>query len=113
MRRLVVDNADWTNGLDVITFLRDIGKHFSVNSMVQKETIKRRLEDDGSGISYTEFSYMVLQSYDFSVLYREHQCTIQMGGSDQWGNITQWYRLDQANGGRSGACDYLSPRDQG
>lgn len=104
---LVVDNADWTNGLDVITFLRDIGKHFSVNSMVQKETIKRRLEDDGSGISYTEFSYMVLQSYDFSVLYREHQCTIQMGGSDQWGNITSGIDLiRRMEGGQAHAITY-------
>jgi len=84
----VVDNYDWTKELDVITFLRDVGKHFSVNAMIQKETVKRRLQDDGAGISYTEFSYMVLQSFDFSVLYESHGCTIQMGGSDQWGNIT-------------------------
>ena len=84
----VVNNHDWISGLDVITFLRDIGKHFSVNAMVQKETVKRRLEDDSSGISYTEFSYMVLQALDFSVLHEHYDCTIQMGGSDQWGNIT-------------------------
>ena len=84
----VVNNHDWISGLDVITFLRDIGKHFSVNAMVQKETVKRRLEDDSSGISYTEFSYMVLQALDFSVLHEQYDCTIQMGGSDQWGNIT-------------------------
>ena len=104
---LVVDNADWTNEVDVITFLRDIGKHFSVNSMIQKETIRRRLEDDGSGISYTEFSYMVLQSYDFAVLYRDHQCTIQMGGSDQWGNITSGIDLiRRMEGGQAHAITY-------
>ena len=85
---IVVDNASWTESLTVIEYLRDIGKHFSVNAMVQKETVRRRLEDDSQGISYTEFSYMILQSYDFVMLNREHNCTIQMGGSDQWGNIT-------------------------
>ena len=85
---LVVDNAEWTEKLSAIDYLRDIGKHFSVNAMVQKETVKRRLEDDSSGISYTEFSYMILQSYDYVVLNRRHDCSIQMGGSDQWGNIT-------------------------
>ena len=92
---LVVDNANWVNGLDVITYLRDIGKHFSVNAMVQKETVKRRLEDDSAGISYTEFSYMILQSYDFAVLYRDQHCTIQMGGSDQWGNIVSGLDLNR------------------
>ncbi len=85
---IVVDNADWTEPLTVIDFLRDIGKHFSVNAMIQKETVRRRLEDDASGISYTEFSYAILQSYDYVVLNRDYDCTIQMGGSDQWGNIT-------------------------
>ncbi|MDG1114042.1 MAG: tyrosine--tRNA ligase [Pseudomonadales bacterium] len=104
---LVVDNADWVNGLDVITYLRDIGKHFSVNAMVQKETVKRRLEDDSAGISYTEFSYMILQSYDFAVLYRDHGCTIQMGGSDQWGNITSGIDLiRRMQGGQAHAVTY-------
>ena len=85
---VVVDNAEWTEKLSAIDFLRDIGKHFSVNAMIQKETVKRRLEDDSQGISYTEFSYMILQSYDFVVLNKRYDCTIQMGGSDQWGNIT-------------------------
>lgn len=85
---LVVDNAEWTEQLTVIDFLRDIGKHFSVNAMIQKEAVRRRLEDDSVGISYTEFSYAILQSYDFVVLHRRYDCTIQMGGSDQWGNIT-------------------------
>ena len=85
---VVVNNADWTNSLSVVDYLRDIGKHFSVNAMIQKESVRRRIEDDSQGISYTEFSYMILQSYDFVVLNREYECTIQMGGSDQWGNIT-------------------------
>jgi tyrosyl-tRNA synthetase len=85
---IVVDNAQWTEKLSAIDFLRDIGKHFSVNAMIQKETVRRRLEDESQGISYTEFSYMILQSYDFVVLNKQYDCTIQMGGSDQWGNIT-------------------------
>lgn len=85
---IVVDNAEWTENLKVIDFLRDIGKHFSVNAMIAKETVKRRLADDESGISYTEFSYAILQSWDFVVLNERYDCTIQMGGSDQWGNIT-------------------------
>ena len=85
---IVVDNAEWTKGLTAIGFLRDIGKHFSVNAMINKESVRRRIEDDSSGISYTEFSYMILQAYDFVILNRRFDCTIQMGGSDQWGNIT-------------------------
>lgn len=85
---IVVDNAEWTEKLSAIDYLRDIGKHFSVNAMIQKETVRRRLEDESSGISYTEFSYSILQSYDFVVLHRRYDCTIQIGGSDQWGNIT-------------------------
>lgn len=84
----VVNNLDWTQELNVLSFLRDIGKHFSVNAMIQKESVKQRIEREGSGISFTEFSYMILQSYDFAELYRRHECTIQIGGSDQWGNIT-------------------------
>lgn len=84
---ILVNNADWMRSLTVIDYLRDIGKHFSVNAMIQKETVKRRLEDDSSGISYTEFSYTVLQSYDFAVLNEKYNCTLQIGGSDQWGNI--------------------------
>ncbi len=85
---LVVNNLDWTQGMDVITFLRDIGKHFSVNAMIQKESVKQRIEREGEGISFTEFTYMILQSYDFAELNRSHNCTVQIGGSDQWGNIT-------------------------
>ncbi|MEE3240332.1 MAG: tyrosine--tRNA ligase [Pseudomonadota bacterium] len=87
-RAKVVNNLDWTAGIDLIDFLRDTGKHFSVNNMIQKESVKQRLARDGSGISFTEFSYMILQSYDFAELYRRHGCSVQIGGSDQWGNIT-------------------------
>ena len=82
---LVVDNATWTAQLPVTEFLRDIGKHFSVNVMLGRETVKRRLESDG--MSYTEFSYMLLQANDYLQLHREHGCSLQLGGSDQWGNI--------------------------
>jgi tyrosyl-tRNA synthetase len=85
---VVVDNAEWTNNMTVIDFLRDVGKHFSVNAMIQKESVRRRIEDDSSGISYTEFSYMVLQAYDYVVLNKRFDCSLQIGGSDQWGNIT-------------------------
>jgi len=84
----VVNNYDWTKDVDVLTFLRDVGKHFSVSSMIQKESVKQRLERDGEGISFTEFAYMILQSFDFSQLYKQYNCTLQIGGSDQWGNIT-------------------------
>ena len=84
---VVVNNYDWTASLDVLTFLRDVGKHFSVNSMVQKESVRQRLEREGDGISFTEFTYMILQAYDFAVLNRDMGCTLQIGGSDQWGNI--------------------------
>lgn len=85
---LLVNNLDWTQGYDVLSFLRDIGKHFSVNAMIQKESVKQRIEREGEGISFTEFSYMILQSYDFAELYKRYGCTVQVGGSDQWGNIT-------------------------
>ncbi len=85
---LMVNNLDWTADYPVLEFLRDVGKHFSVNAMIQKESVKQRIEREGEGISYTEFSYMILQSYDFSELYKQYGCTLQIGGSDQWGNIT-------------------------
>ncbi len=84
----VVNNLDWTQDLDVLTFLRDIGKHFSINNMIQKESVKQRLDREGAGISFTEFTYMILQSFDFAELYRQQGCGLQIGGSDQWGNIT-------------------------
>jgi len=82
---LVVSNLDWTEPLSALEFLRDIGKHFPVNQMLGRESVKARLE--AGGISYTEFSYQVLQANDFLELYRRHDCTLQVGGSDQWGNL--------------------------
>ncbi len=84
----LMDNADWTAGVTFLEFLRDIGKHFSVNQMIAKESVRSRMEDREAGISYTEFSYMLLQAFDFYVLRRDHGCELQIGGSDQWGNIT-------------------------
>jgi len=84
----LVDNASWTTTVSYLDFLRDIGKHFSVNQMIQKESVRARMEDREVGISYTEFSYMLLQAYDFYVLCRDENCELQIGGSDQWGNIT-------------------------
>jgi tyrosyl-tRNA synthetase len=83
----MANNADWLLGLGLVDFLRDIGKHFSVSAMLDKDSVKNRMQKE-EGISYTEFSYMLLQSYDFLNLYRTLGCKIQMGGSDQWGNIT-------------------------
>jgi len=85
---VVANNLDWTKGVDVLDFLRDVGKHFSINAMIQKESVKQRIDREGEGISFTEFSYMILQSFDFAELYQRNNCTIQIGGSDQWGNIT-------------------------
>lgn len=85
-RAIFVNNGDWLNSLNFVAFLRDIGKHFSVNAMIARESVKRRLESQ-EGISFTEFSYLLLQAYDFLMLHDRHGCTLQMGGSDQWGNI--------------------------
>jgi len=99
---VVRNNLDWLGGLALVDFLRDIGKHFSVNQMMARESVKRRLADESSGLSYTEFSYALLQSYDFLELYRRESCTIQMGGSDQWGNITAGTDLiRRVEGGRA------------
>lgn len=84
----VVNNYDWFGNMDVLTFLRDIGKYFSVNAMISKEAVKQRIERDDVGISFTEFAYNLLQSYDFSCLNKAHNVVLQIGGSDQWGNIT-------------------------
>ena len=85
---LLVDNADWTAGMSFLEFLRDIGKLFTVNMMVAKESVRARMQDRDVGISYTEFSYMLLQAFDFFKLREEQDCELQIGGSDQWGNIT-------------------------
>ena len=84
----LVDNASWTANISYLDFLRDIGKHFSVNQMVAKESVRARMEDREVGISYTEFSYMLLQAFDFLKLCEQFGCELQIGGSDQWGNIT-------------------------
>ena len=98
---MVVNNYDWTVELSTLDFLRDIGKHFSINRMLDREVVKARLE---SGISYTEFSYMLLQSLDFLELYRRHGVTMQTGGSDQWGNLTSGVELiRRAEGGKAHA----------
>ena len=84
----MANNFDWMGRFGYIEFLRDIGKHFPVNVMLAKDSVKVRLERSDSGLSYTEFSYMLLQAYDFVHLYDEYGCEVQAGGSDQWGNIT-------------------------
>ena len=80
----IVNNYDWFKSFNFLDFIRDVGKHISVNYMMAKESVKKRLE---TGISFTEFSYQLVQGYDFYWLYKNHQCKVQMGGSDQWGNI--------------------------
>lgn len=84
----VIDNNDWTADMNVIEFLRDVGKHFSVNAMINRDSVKSRLEREDQGISFTEFSYQLLQSMDFWHLFKNESCSMQLGGSDQWGNIT-------------------------
>ena len=84
---MVINNLDWVGDINVLDFLRDVGKYFSVNNMIQKESVKQRLEREGEGISFAEFTYMLLQSYDFAELAEREACTLQIGGSDQWGNI--------------------------
>ncbi|UTM35432.1 tyrosine--tRNA ligase [Rhodococcus pyridinivorans] len=96
---VVVNNLDWTGKLSAIDFLRDIGKHFSINVMLARDTVKRRLE--GDGISYTEFSYMLLQANDYVQLRREYGCALQVGGSDQWGNIIAGVELNRRTDGES------------
>jgi tyrosyl-tRNA synthetase len=97
----LLDNASWTAPVSFLDFLRDIGKHFSVNQMVAKESVRARMEDREVGISYTEFSYMLLQAFDFYVLCRDHNCELQIGGSDQWGNITAGIDLTRKKLGRT------------
>jgi tyrosyl-tRNA synthetase len=88
----IVNNADWLTTVSLMDFLRDVGKHFTVNYMIAKDSVKSRIERE-TGISYTEFSYMLLQAYDYLQLYDNHGCTLQAGGSDQWGNITAGVEL--------------------
>ncbi|WP_286696209.1 tyrosine--tRNA ligase [Spongiibacter sp. UBA1325] len=84
----MANNLDWFGPMTALEFLRDVGKHFSVNSMIAKESVKQRIDREGSGISFTEFSYSLLQALDFAELHKRHGCSLQLGGSDQWGNIT-------------------------
>lgn len=104
---VIVNNYDWLKDLGYIQVLRDVGKHFSVNAMIQRDSVKRRLEDRDHGISYTEFSYMILQAYDFLHLHRTMDCTAQVAGSDQFGNIVSGIDLIRreaaAHGGAEGA----------
>lgn len=88
VQALLLNNADWLTTVSLTDFLRDVGKHFTVNQMIAKDTVKSRLDRDDVGLSFTEFSYMLLQAYDFLRLHLDHDCTLQLGGSDQWGNIT-------------------------
>ena len=97
----MVNNLDWTKDITIIDFLRDYGKLFNVNYMLNKETVKKRLD---SGISYTEFSYMILQSLDFLHLYQTKGCTMQIGGQDQWGNITSGLELIRKKCGADVKC---------
>lgn len=97
---LVVNNLDWVGDINVLDFLRDIGKHFPVNQMIKKESVRQRLEREGEGISFTEFTYMILQSYDFAELNSRYDCSLQIGGSDQWGNITGGTELTRRLNGR-------------
>jgi tyrosyl-tRNA synthetase len=97
----LLDNVSWTAPVGYLDFLRDIGKHFSVNQMVAKESVRARMEDREAGISYTEFSYMLLQAFDFYVLCRDCDCELQIGGSDQWGNITAGIDLTRRKLGRT------------
>jgi len=89
----MVNNLDWIGDISTLDFLRDVGKHFSINQMIKKESVQQRIDRDSVGISFTEFTYMLLQSYDFAELNKRHNCTLQIGGSDQWGNITEGISL--------------------
>lgn len=95
----IVNNADWMKEINVIDFFREVGKHFSVNNMLNRDSVKQRLQRPEQGISFTEFSYSLLQSYDFSVLNRNHGCSLQIGGNDQWGNIVSGIDLTRRQNG--------------
>ncbi|MCK5693042.1 MAG: tyrosine--tRNA ligase, partial [Bacteroidales bacterium] len=122
-RALMVNNYDWMKEFSFLDFIRDIGKHITVNYMMAKDSVKKRLGSDSkSGMSFTEFTYQLVQGYDFQVLYRDHQCKLQMGGSDQWGNIVTgtelirriergeafaltWPLITKADGGKFGKTE--------
>jgi tyrosyl-tRNA synthetase len=98
---IVLNNADFYDGMDVFTFLRDIGKNITVNYMMAKDSVKNRINDREQGLSFTEFSYQLIQGYDFQYLYTNHGCTLEMGGSDQWGNITTGSHFVGKAGGKA------------
>ena len=100
----LVNNYDWISKINIIEYLRDIGKNFSVNVMMARDSVSSRLEGKEAGLSYTEFSYMVLQGYDFLHLNREYDCTLQIGGSDQWGNMTSGMDLIRRSNGKRSFC---------
>ncbi|MEY3231550.1 MAG: tyrosyl-tRNA synthetase [Planctomycetota bacterium] len=104
-RAVIVDNADWLTKMSFLDALRDVGKHFRVNEMIQRDSVRDRLENREQGISYTEFSYMILQAYDFLHLHRSMGVTLQMGGSDQWGNIVAGTDLIRKVGAATGQVD--------
>lgn len=112
---LMVNNYDWMKPMSFLEFIRDIGKHITVNYMMAKDSVKKRIsEDDGDGMSFTEFSYQLVQGFDFLHLYRNYQCTLQMGGSDQWGNITTGTELiRRIDGGKGYAltCPLITKAD--
>jgi tyrosyl-tRNA synthetase len=112
---LLVNNYDWFKGLDFLTFIRDVGKHITVNYMMAKDSVKKRIEGE-NGMSFTEFSYQLVQGYDFYWLYNHHNCHLQMGGSDQWGNILTGAELiRRKSGGEAYAftCPLITKADGG
>jgi tyrosyl-tRNA synthetase len=112
---LLVNNYDWFKGLDFLTFIRDVGKHITVNYMMAKDSVKKRLEGE-NGMSFTEFSYQLVQGYDFYWLYNNHNCHLQMGGSDQWGNILTGAELIRRKGGGEAyafTCPLITKADGG
>ncbi len=112
---LLVNNYDWMSGMGFLEFIRDIGKHITVNYMMAKDSVRKRLEPGaGEGMSFTEFTYQLVQGYDFLELYNRHQCTLQMGGSDQWGNITTGTELIRRKSGGKGfalTCPLITKAD--
>lgn len=112
---VLVNNYDWMKGFTFLDFIRDVGKHITVNYMMAKDSVKKRLDADAKeGMSFTEFTYQLVQGYDFLHLYREHNCTLQMGGSDQWGNITTGTELIRRIGGGKGfalTCPLITKAD--
>jgi tyrosyl-tRNA synthetase len=113
---ILVNNYDWMKGFSFLGFIRDVGKHLTVNYMMAKDSVKKRLSGEGEGMSFTEFTYQLVQGYDFLHLYKEHKCRLQMGGSDQWGNITTGTELiRRIEGGQAFAltCPLITKADGG